>query len=159
MSDVRLIWHNSIEGSFADLALTDAGDLEGGQELATAVEISLFSDRLATASDRLAPGQDDRRGCWMDTDLQRLHPGDLIGSRIWLLARHTSDNRLPLTARGYILESLQWMIEDRVAAKVEATCFFLQGDQRKLGAIVTITRSDGSRPIDLQFDWAWQEIG
>lgn len=157
MTDPRLIWSNQY-GGFADLNLLSSGALESDEDLATAVIVSLFTDRLAEPSDKLPPSQDDRRGWWGDTDLQRLNPGDLIGSRLWLLERHTSDARLPLLARGYILEALQWMVSDGVAASVDAQCFFLNGDQSKLGAVITITRQ-GSRPVNLQFDWAWKEIG
>lgn len=157
MPDARLQWHN-LYGGYADLALLGDGQLDTTQDLATAVIVSLFSDRLAARSDKLNYTEDNRRGWWGDTDLQDDHPGDLLGSRLWLLQRRKSDNHLPLIARGYIIEALQWMIDDGVAAKVEATCYFLRGDQSKLGAVVTITRH-GQRPVDLSFDWAWQETG
>lgn len=158
MTDVRLFWHNQY-GGFADVALTASGDFDRTEDLATSVIVSLFSDRLALASDKLPQNQDDRRGWWGDTDLQRQHPGDLIGSRIWLLRRHTSDEKTPLIARDYILESLQWMIEDGVAGAVDANCFFIGHDQRILGAVITITRRSGERPVSLEFQWAWAEIG
>lgn len=158
MTDPRLIWSNQY-GGFADLVLQSDGSLEADEDLATAVIVSLFSDRLADASDKLPPGSDDRRGWWGDTDLQRLNPGDLLGSRLWLLDRHTSDAKLPLVAKGYILEALQWLLDDGVAASVDVECFFLQPfDQSKLGAIITITRY-GTRPVSLKFDWAWRELG
>lgn len=156
MADARLLWFNQY-GGYADLSLLSEGQLDSTQDLATAVIVSLFSDRLAAQSDKLNYYEDNRRGWWGDTDLQRAHPGDLLGSRLWLLERHKSDEKLPIIARGYILEALQWMLDDGVAAKVEANCYFLHGDQSKLGAVVTITRH-GQRPISLQFDWAWAEI-
>ncbi len=159
MTDIRLHWHNRY-GGYADIALLGSGQLDTSEDLATAVLASLFTDRLAAVSDKLPPYDDNRRGWWGDTDLQIDHPGDLHGSRLWLLERHTSDNTLPLTARGYILESLQWLIHDGVAASVDARCFFLNGDQRKLGAVITITRQNApGNPVSLEFDWAWQGVG
>lgn len=157
MADARLVWFNEF-GGWADLVLTSSGDIEADQDLATSVIVSLFSDRLAAESDKLNYYEDNRRGCWMDTDLQRAHPGDLLGSRLWLLERHKSDNNLPLLAKGYILEALQWMLADAVASKVDAVCQFKPGNQSQLGAVVTITRRGTTQPTTLAFDWAWQEI-
>jgi phage gp46-like protein len=158
MPDARLHWHNDLDvGGFADLALRASGEIDFGEDLATSVIISLFSDRLAQPSDDLAANQDDRRGWWGDTDLQREHANDLIGSRLWLLNK--SDDKTPLLARGFILDALKWMVDDGVASLVEAQCFFLNGKQSQLGAIVTITRRVGERPVNLQFEWAWAGIG
>lgn len=83
--------------------------------LATAVIISLWSDRQANADDVLTAGT-DRRGWWGD-ELSSIS-GDKIGSRLWL-----NDNAKQLASvlvqdRAYATEALQWLIDDGVASAV-----------------------------------------
>lgn len=163
MTDIRLVYNNKYgtQGyGYADLQLIGPV-FDTSNDLATAVTVSLFTDRLADPSDPLPQGEDDRRGWWGDSYAD--NAGDLIGSRLWLLFRTKSDNRLPLRAQGYILEALQWLIDDGVAGSVNANCFFLPGasgavTQRRLGAIVTIYRQ-GTAALNMEFSWVWQEIG
>lgn len=155
MTDIRLAWDNTTGGS-GDFVQRGPG-LDTSEDLATAVAISLFSDRLALPSDPL-PFAGDRRGWWGDSF--PAVPNDRIGSRLWLLSRAKSTDQTPLIARGYILEALQWMIDDGVAKAVDAQCFFLPGGVRaKLGAIVVVTRGDGTKLPGLRFEWAWQQLG
>jgi phage gp46-like protein len=154
MSDISLIWDALLGG--ADSAIVN-GQIVTGNDLVTSYIISLFSDRLADPSDELPPGETDRRGWWGDTLLQEDNPGDLLGSRLWLLARAKSDASLPGTAKGYIAEALQWVIDDGVVAQNVIDCFFLNGDQERLYARVKAYRPDGSLALDIAFDWAWQQ--
>lgn len=157
MTDLRIRWDNATGGG-GDFARLGPG-LDSSEDIATAVALSLFSDRLAEASDAV-PFGGDRRGWWGDS-----YPavaGDRIGSRLWLLSRAKATDALPLIARGYILEALHWMIDDGVAKAVEAECFFIPGGggpRSQLGALVTITRGDGTKLPGLRFAWAWQQLG
>lgn len=155
MTDIRLVY-NGLQGR-ADFQLVGSV-LDTSFDLATAYVVSLFSDRLVAASDPLPPGTDDRRGWWGDSYADT--PGDLLGSRLWLLNRAKSDNSLPLKAKGYILESVQWAVDDGIVARNDCSVAFFQGDQRRLGAVLTAFRPDGSKPpgFPLQFDWVWQQI-
>jgi phage gp46-like protein len=163
MTDIRLIYNNQAGtpgyGS-ADIRLVGP-DFDASEDLATAVTVSLFTDRLADEADKLPQHETDRRGWWGDTYAE--NAGDLIGSRLWLLFRSTTNDRTPLIAQGYILESLQWLIQDGVASSVDAKCFFLPGatgavTQRRLGAIVTIYRL-GLAPLQMEFSWVWGQLG
>jgi phage gp46-like protein len=159
VTDIRLVYNNQAGtpgyGS-ADIRLVGP-DLDTTQDLATAVIVSLFTDRLADSSDKLPQNETDRRGWWGDSYAD--NAGDLTGSRLW----STSNDRTPLIAQGYILEALQWLIADGVAASVDAQCFFLPGatgavTQRRLGAIVTIFRQ-GLAPLKMEFSWVWGQLG
>jgi phage gp46-like protein len=157
-SDVGLAWYT--DQNRADIALDPvSGDLIAGPDLATAAIISLFSDRRAETSDQLVPGEDDPRGWYGDTFLQSLTPGDRLGSRLWLLRRVKSNDRLPLVAKQYIQQALQWMLDDGLVSTIQVTTFFLKPfDQTQLGAIVVFTRL-GQAPAKLTFNWAWQQLG
>ncbi|WP_081036535.1 phage GP46 family protein [Pseudomonas corrugata] len=93
-------------------------DLERDDGLETAVIISLFTDRRASAEQIPAEyAQDDLRGYW--GDLANASATDQTGSLLWLLAR---EKQLPQTlsrAEQYCREALAWMVDDLVATKIE----------------------------------------
>ena len=93
-------------------------DLERDDGLETAVNISLFTDRRASAEQIPAEyEQDDLRGYW--GDLANASATDQTGSLLWLLAR---EKQLPQTlsrAEQYCREALAWMVEDLLATKIE----------------------------------------
>jgi phage gp46-like protein len=163
VTDIRLVYNNQAGtpgyGS-ADIRLIGP-DLDASDDLPTSIIISLETDRLADDADKLPQNETDRRGWWADTYAD--NAGDLIGSRLWLLFRSTTNDRTPLIAQGYILEALQWLIQDGVAGSVDAKCFFLPGatgavTQRRLGAIVTIFLN-GAAPLKMEFSWVWGQLG
>ena len=106
-----------LEGDLVFDLLTQ--DLETESGVRTAVIISLFSDRRANDDDVLPdPNSTDKRGWWGDLAPPDVD-GDQIGSRLWLLSREkTIASTIPKT-KGYITESLEWMLEDKIAKKVE----------------------------------------
>jgi phage gp46-like protein len=102
-------------------------DLERDDGLETAVIISLFTDRRASA-EQIPPEypQDDLRGYW--GDIANASATDQTGSLLWLLAR---EKELPQTlsrAEQYCREALAWMIDDLVAARIDvAASYFSRG--------------------------------
>ncbi|WP_449567102.1 phage GP46 family protein [Lelliottia nimipressuralis] len=115
--------------------------------LPRAVIISLFSWRRANPDDN-APVP---MGWWGDT-----YPtitGDRIGSRLWLLGREKIINNTLNRARDYAIEALQWLIDDGVAARVEASAVRSGMDEAQL--TIDIYQQDGSR-WNLQFDEFWR---
>lgn len=152
MIDLRLVW--DAQKGRADFQLVN-GQLDTSEVLATWVIASLFSDRRADPSDQLPPGVIDRRGWWGDSYAD--NPGDLFGSRLWLLARARSNASLPLIVKGYILEALDWLIQDGIATSIEATCIFPPNSQSRIDAEVTIFRGDGTK-LTYPFNNVWQEV-
>ena len=112
--------------------------------------ISLFTDRVAAASDVLPDASGDRRGWWGD-----LGQDVPIGSRLWLLSRSKLVPSIAATAKGYIAEALQWLIDDGVAGSIQITAAIQQPSM--LTAQITITRNDGSNRV-LSFNWAWNQL-
>jgi phage gp46-like protein len=105
-----------------DIAI-DSGDLARETTLQTAVLLSLFTDRRATADELARFGGDDARGWWGD-ELAEVD-GDEFGSKLWLLSR---EKTLPETlnrAREYARQALAWMIEDDVASSVAVEAAWL----------------------------------
>jgi phage gp46-like protein len=102
-----------------DWALSD-GDLASDDGLFTAAALSLFTDRLANADDKLPGSDGDRRGWWGDAYLPPLANGapDRIGSRLWLISRAQQTPETAQRAQAYCEEALQWLVDDGVAASV-----------------------------------------
>ncbi len=116
--DIQISWDEQLlEG---DLLYAE-GDLTGDAGLETAIIISIFSDRRASSEDDLPDSQNpDRRGWWGDLTTESTSMGqDQIGSKLWLLERSKTTPETLARAKLYIEESLQWLINDGVAVKVE----------------------------------------
>lgn len=147
MSDLRIQWDT--ETLAGDLAV-EANDLLGDESLETAVLISLFTNRRAEAGDVLPDGQTDRRGWWGDAvpDVE----GDQIGSRLWLLDRAKQTPDVLARAEEYARESLQWLIDDKVASGVDVTAEF--PTRGALALTVVIQRSE-SDPVRFRFGDVW----
>jgi len=115
MSDLRLYRTTSHDW---DLEFTGK-DLTLGDDLETAVIISLLTWARRAAEDPDPVPNGDPMGWWADETLEP--PGDFVGSKWWLAARSkiTPDLFLQLTQWG--AEALDWMIQDQVAESVTVT--------------------------------------
>lgn len=116
-------------------------------DLVRAVIISLFTWRRANPDD-VTEGQ--KMGWWGDKFAAIQN--DKIGSRLWLLGRAKVVNETINLATEYAQESLQWMQEDGVAARVDAVAERMGKDGVALAVIVT--RNDGT-VVPIRFDNLW----
>lgn len=146
MSGLALTWNPEAQEAqlvVAGVELPDAA-------LRTAILLSLFTDRRAEPDDQLDDPAADRRGWWADA----VPPveGDLIGSRLWVLARERRSPETVRRAKDMAEEALAWMVADGVAGSVTV-------ESEASGAVaialtVTITRPEGSAPR--RFDFLWE---
>ena len=144
MSDTTTIWDpRQGRGDWSSAG----GLLATGGDLASAVLISLFTDRRAAADDAITDGSGDRRGWWGD-----LGAGYPVGSRLWLLERSTLTTATARRAESYAREALQWLLDDGVVAawQIAATV----SPPATLGLAVAALFQDGSRQA-FNFTWAW----
>ena len=137
-----------------DLSVVVAGvavsPLADDDPLIRAVIISLFTWRRANPDDAV---EGSRQGWWGDGTASVT--GGRIGSRLWLLSR---EKLLPETfnrAREYARESLQWLIDDQVAAAVAVTAE--RYGRAGLALVVTVARADG-KTTELRFADVWQRL-
>jgi phage gp46-like protein len=141
MSDITTVW--DVARMQGDWVLSGPS-LLSGDDLQTAVLISLFSDRLALPSDETPDG--DRRGWWGDT------PQYPIGSRLWLLDRVKGPLDVPQRAADYATEALQWLLDDGVVARFDITPQWVS--PARLDLLVVANRRDGSR-VAMNFAQVW----
>lgn len=142
--DIGLFLDANLE---ADLK-NQGNDLATDDGLRTACIISLFTDRRAD-DDELPPEAESRRGWWGDLFPQV--PGDKIGSRLWLLEREKRTVETLARAEEYCIEALTWLVDDGVAATVDADVVYDSN-----GAMVMridITRPSGKGTF--RFDSKW----
>lgn len=155
-SSVATVWDPA--AGVGDWAMAGPS-LQAGDDLASAVLISLFTDRLAGADDVLpeaaAGGPGDPRGWWGDPIQGEGGDSVPIGSKLWLLSRAKQTQATLEQARDAIGEALQWLIDDGVVGEVEVTTEWTR--PRVLGARVALIR-DGGRVFADRFDWAWQGV-
>ncbi|MDE1901527.1 MAG: phage GP46 family protein [Alphaproteobacteria bacterium] len=147
MTDAAIVW-NTATGR-GDLQITGA-DLLTGNDLDTAIIISLFTDRLAHPDDVIPDGTDDPRGWWGDLDQDYQ-----IGSRLWLLERAPASQQTLLRAQDYAAEALQWMIDDGVVAKFDIYAEWTRPGM--LGMKITVYQTNGT-VVAKQYDWAWKGL-
>lgn len=152
MSDITTFW--DIPNGRGDWKIVNS-QLASGGDLETAVLISLFTDRLAAPDDVIPDGTTNRRGWWADIGVDG--NTDLIGSRLWLLDRRKSPTTQTLNdAITYAREALQWLIDDGVAANVNVTAQW--NADNFLAMVVTIFKTDGTKPASLEYQLLWGEI-
>jgi phage gp46-like protein len=144
MSDTTITWNPKL--GIGDWTLIGA-QLQAGNDLQTAVYISLFSDRAANGDDVIPDGSQDPRGWWGDSD--QAVP---IGSRLWLLRRAKQTIETLNLAKDYITEALQWLLDDGVVGKFDITVEW--SSPGLLGANVVAHRPSGG-PTAMQFFWNW----
>lgn len=94
----------------------DTVGLVDGDDLATAVILSLFTDRRAEPDDDV---DGDQRGWWGDAVPVGDDRAVPLGSRLWLLAREKQLTSVLRLAESYCIEALQWLVDDGRAAVVD----------------------------------------
>jgi len=112
VTDIGLFWDSP--NWRADVAIAK-GDLAADDGLRTAVILSLFTNAPARADDVLPAGTD--RGGWWGDALAR-QPGEITGSRLWLLSREKQLSSVLNRARAYAAEALKWLVDAKIAAVV-----------------------------------------
>ena len=156
MSDIDLV-PRGLEGwlGLADIDVVN-GQLASRQQLATAVLVSLFTWRRANKDDQLPIGMTDRYGWWGDnlSDIE----GDKIGSRLWLLYREKITIATMLRAKQYAEEALNWLVEDKVADKVEVRVSRLQTSNIWTIALEVDVVQPNSNKETFRFSDLWNQI-
>jgi phage gp46-like protein len=146
MTDIALAWNPSTQT--ADWQIIN-GDISVGQDLQSAVIISLFTDARAPQS----YAGTNLRGSWIDS-----YSPTPWGSRLWTLARAAISDRQALlnAAQDYCNEALAWMITDGVAASVSAAASWISSSMINLQIVITMPMV--AQPFVFNFSWAWAQI-
>lgn len=131
------------------------GGIDAREALASAVVISLFTDKRAPEGWR--PEVTDRRGWWGDGVAEEGAEARPIGSHLWLLRNEAVTTENVDLARIYALEALAWMTADNVCARVEVTTGAIENPRRGIWLAVDLFARDGSRVFAERYERFWQE--
>ncbi|MEY0256327.1 phage GP46 family protein [Morganella morganii] len=144
MSDISSWWNaDTLRAHWK----TGNGDLISGDDLQSAIIISLFTDRRAHNDDDYE--DEHRRGWWADTGTD-----GFIGSRLWLLRRQKLTTKVARKAEDYAREALAWMITDGVVSDIQIRTQIVW--PQRLNMVICYHRSD-SGAEDLRFYWVWEK--
>lgn len=146
MADITLAWNSAT--NHADWVQNGAV-LETGNDIVSAIIISIFSDRRAEPGDVIPDDSNDPRGWWADDDVP-------IGSRMWLLRRAKQTMTTLQLAYDYLAESLQWMIDDGVVGRFDIQMQWVR--RGMLGAQITAWSPTGVQLASGLYTWAWSGI-
>ena len=138
------------------LILDGAGRVATGEResrLALAVISSLFTWARAREGDELPTPESPRMGFWGDT--YSPVTGDRWGSRLWLLARETLTDGTVAKARDLAKESLEWMVVDKVAERVQVEA--TRNGVDRLDMRILVDEPSGAR-LDIRFADIWGAI-
>ncbi len=146
MADITTVWDETY-GDWVQLGAA----LQAGDDIVTAVLISIFTDALAAPDDEIPDGSGDPRGWWGDA-----YSTSPIGSKLWLYERSKKTGQVLAGVRAAIAESVQWLVDDGVAASVDVQCWWVasSGASGFLGCIVTVAQPSGGAS-KVQFQTAW----
>lgn len=145
MSDISSFWN--VEEINADWS-TDFGALKTGNDLQTAIILSLFTDRLARRDDTYDGS--DRRGWWGDSDSEFQ-----LGSRLWLIRREKLTTRVAIKAEEYAKEALNWLKNDGVVSEILIAAQIVLPN--RLNLIIRYLPPDGDWQ-ESAFFWIWEQI-
>lgn len=131
-----------------------SNDLLSDSGLETAILISLFSDRRASADDVIPDTSiDDLRGWWGDTLINFN-----IGSLLWLLGRSSTSETLPSEIEEYTNNALSWLIAEGIAKTITTTT--VRSGTYHFKSTIVIQRSEA---VDITFtyyyNWKSQTLG
>lgn len=141
---MRLDFDNST--GTADL-VRRGGSFLTGNELRTAVVLSLFSDARAQETDGYEPLE--QRGWWGNAF--PLVPGDEFGSRLWQCRRMKATRANVEKARRWAAEALKWMLEDGLATELA-----VEAEHQRPGTIAMAVRIRRPASQGHQWEAVWE---
>lgn len=128
------------------------GDIIGDDGLETSVLISLFSDARATPDMLDAIDNDgDLRGFWGDIT----RPEDSTGSLLWTLKRAKQLVSTLAKARGFCQSALRWMLDDKIADRVDVATSYLAPASGVMIIAIDIYRPGSANPVQYRYGYEW----
>lgn len=149
MSDLRLKrtqqWDFDLDFDGQDLAL--------GDDMETAVIISLFTWARRAAEDPDPVPGGDQMGWWADETLEP--SGDFLGGKIWLSQRSKITPDLFLQLEQWGSECLDWMVQDGVAESVAVTVERSTMELNRVDILVQVLKG-GQVLVDYRYELNWE---
>lgn len=139
---IGLRWNNEL--GRAEMQLTPTGALAEDASLETVVLLSIFTDAPATAAEMLEARTSEQRGWWAAADTIR-GAERVYGSKLWLLRRGKTTLATLRRAEKYCVEALDWLVDKKIAAKIEVLA--TRNTFGVMGLDIRITRPQKLLPV------------
>ncbi len=142
--------------AYSDIQIED-NDVLRDNTLATAVTISLLTDRRATLAEITAANYSitfpyDLRGWWGDT-----YRDTPIGSKLWLNKRRKSTSSALNDHTQYVREALAYLIDSNIAKDIK-----VYAEWTSLGVMAMSIRiihpDDSKSSIAYSYTFIWEEV-
>lgn len=132
------------------------GGLDASGQIASAVVLSLFTDKRAPEGWR--PDVTDRRGWWGDEVWPEGEAREERGSHLWLLKNEVATEAIAAQAQVYATEALAWMLRDQVAATVTVETGLIENPRRGVWIDIRIAGRDGALAYSQRFERLWRDL-
>tara|TARA_R110001606_G_C15386127_1_gene650985 strand:+ start:434 stop:874 length:441 start_codon:yes stop_codon:yes gene_type:complete len=143
MSDFKLFE----KGYYYDFSIDEFGAVAPDSEVATAVLISIFTDRRAEEGDEVLDG--DYKGWWGDT-----YQDTKIGSRLWTLKRRKATPQTLRLANDIIKQCLQWLVDDGIVLETIVENEWSRADRNRMNMRITLIKPDTTK-LDFKYEGKW----
>ena len=137
-------------GLLFDIDLDEQGDLLTEESFDTALKMSFFCERRASAAEEPIP--EKRRG-WIGNEANDVQ-GFEIGSKLWLLFQSRLDLNTLNEAVDYTNQGLQWFIDDKLLKSFE-----IRGRRTVNELILEITLFRFNNRVDSRLFKIWNNTG
>lgn len=131
-----------------DLQIAPNGDILTADFFDTAILMSIFCERRASASE--VPQSHRRRG-WIGNEST---PGFEIGSKLWLFEQSRITGTILRGIESAVLNGLQWLIDDGYAINIRASAALTV-----TGVTLTVIIERPGSKVDKRFYDLWENTG
>jgi len=132
-----------------DFNIDSNGDIETENFFDTALLVSIFCERRATASE--VPESHQRRG-WIGNE--QGENGFEIGSKLWLFEQSRVTRSLLSDIEKVVFNALSWLIDDGFAVSIEAIA-----ELKDNTVTLTVTIETPSSKVERRFYELWTQTG
>lgn len=139
--DISTVWNQAL--GTGDWIIDPTTGLAEGDDLETAVLLSVFTDAAASTEELPSDAQIDRRGWW----------GGPIGSKLWLRRNAKPTDILLAQVKADVEEALVWLIDDGIAASIDVVTEYTRPGM--LGVQITLHRRTGGA-LAMRFARLWE---
>ncbi len=133
-----------------DIDIDEDGDIAHQDSFDTAIKMSLFCERRATASEQVIP--EKRRG-WIGNEASEVQ-GFEIGSKLWLLFQSRLTQQEVNAAVDYANQAFEWFIDDQLLESVVVV-----GSRTQAALILNITFFRFNNRVDSRLFKIWNNTG
>ena len=156
-----IIWIDGVRGDFQIVSAPGQGPrggLRGGQALASAICLLLFTDAQCDETELTPFSGGDRRG-WVGDgfDLDAGAGEGPLGSKLWLFRRSALVDETGRAIEDECRRCLQTLIAQKACARIDVAAT-VDAPNGHVGVVIDLYGEDGAQIFAAKFDDLWQAL-